>query len=114
MIGLIILIIVLAGMWKAFTKAGLQGWTSLIPIYNVYLMITVLAKLSWWYILLLIIPIVNFFVVIKININIAKNFKISSPVLFGLGLTFLGFIFYPILGFGNYDFATGDEAEIID
>lgn len=114
MIGLIIYIITVAGLWKIFEKAGLEGWKAIIPVYNLYLMIVKIAKLEWWYIILIFIPIVNFFVGIKINMEIAKNFRISSPFLFALGMTFLAFVFYPILGFGEYNFCKEDEAEIID
>lgn len=114
MVGLIIYIIMVAGMWQMFTKAGLEGWKAIIPIYNLYLIITVLAKLEWWYLILMIIPIVNFFIGIKIYMRVARNFNISSPFAYALGLTFLPFIFYPILGFGNYNFCHEDDAEIID
>lgn len=114
MIGIIIYVVTVAGMWKMFEKAGLEGWKAIIPIYNIYLIITKIAKLAWWYLILLIIPIVNLFVILKININVSKNFRISSPFAFAIGLTFLSFIFYPILGFGNYSFIEEDEAEIID
>jgi hypothetical protein len=38
-------------------------------------------------------------VAIIVHIDIAKNF--GKDAAFGLGLAFLGFIFYPILGFGS-------------
>ena len=56
MIGLIFAIAMLAGMWKVFEKAGMEGWKGIIPIYNVYLMITEIAKKPAWWIVLLFIP----------------------------------------------------------
>jgi hypothetical protein len=47
----------------------------------------------------MLIPFVNFIIFIIISIDIAKNF--GKGVGFGLGLAFLGFIFYPVLGFGS-------------
>lgn len=114
MLSLIIYIILVAGMWKMFEKAGLAGWKAIIPFYNLYLEIVYIAKKEWWYIILYFIPIVNIFVAIKIHMEIAKNFRISSPFPFSLGLTFLSFIFYPILGFGNYDFIDEDVVEVIE
>ena len=35
---LAIVVIVIAGMWKTFEKAGQPGWGCIIPIYNIYLM----------------------------------------------------------------------------
>lgn len=114
MISLIIYVILVAGMWKMFEKAGVAGWKAIIPIYNIYLIIVRIAKLQWWYLLLLLIPIANLFVLIKINLEVSKNFRISSPLAFSLGLTFLGFIFYPVLGFENYSFCGEDEAEVLN
>lgn len=114
MLSLIIYIILVIGMWKMFEKAGLAGWKAIIPFYNIYVEIVYIAKKEWWYIILYFIPIVNIFAAIKIHMEIAKNFRISSPFLFALGLTFLSFIFYPILGFGNYDFIDEDVVEVIE
>lgn len=99
MLGLVIAVIVLAGMWKIFEKAGVEGWKALIPFYNGYVLITRVAGKPWWYFLLLFVPIVNFVIVVIINIEVAKAF--GKTPLFGFGLTFLAFIFYPVLGFGD-------------
>ena len=37
MVSLVIYIILVAGMWKMFEKAGIDGWKAIIPIYNIYL-----------------------------------------------------------------------------
>ena len=34
-----IVIVVIAGLWKTFEKAGKPGWAAIIPIYNIYVMI---------------------------------------------------------------------------
>lgn len=52
MIGLILMILAFAGMWKTFEKAGMKGWKGIIPVYNMYLLITEIAKKPWWYLLL--------------------------------------------------------------
>lgn len=94
---LAILIFVLAGMWKAFAKAGQPGWGVIIPIYNMYLMCKIAGRPGWW-VILMFIPIVNLVIAIILSIDIAKAF--GHGVGFGLGLAFLGIIFWPILGFG--------------
>ena len=114
MLSFIIYVILVAGMWKMFEKAGIAGWKAIIPIYNIYLETVYIAKKEWWYVILYFIPVVNIFALIKIHMEVAKNFRISSPLAFSLGKTFLAFIFYPILGFGDYKFISEDEAEIID
>ena len=37
-VGLLVAVIMIAAMWKIFTKAGQPGWASLIPIYNIYIL----------------------------------------------------------------------------
>lgn len=91
-------LMVIVGCWKVFEKAGKPGWGILIPIYNVILLLEIAKRPIWW-ILLLLIPLVNIVVVIVVSIEIAKNF--GKDTLFGLGLAFLGCFFYPILGFGD-------------
>lgn len=97
-IWLALVVLVIAGFWKTFVKAGKPGWGSIIPIYNVILLLEIAGKPIWW-IILMFIPFVNIVVAILVSIDVAKNFG-KGPG-FGLGLAFLGFIFYPILGFGD-------------
>lgn len=91
-------LVVIAGCWKMFEKAGRPGWAALVPIYNVVVLLGIAGKPLWW-LLLLFIPLVNLIVAIIVSIAIAERF--GKGVGFGLGLAFLGFIFYPILGFGD-------------
>jgi len=91
-------LVVIAGIWKTFVKARQPGWASLVPIYNVWVMLKIADRPGWWLILLFI-PLVNLVVVALISISIANRFGKGTG--FGLGLTFLGLIFYPILGFGD-------------
>jgi hypothetical protein len=95
---LAIAILAIAGMWKTFAKAGQPGWAALIPIYNVYVMCKIGQRPGWWT-LLFFVPLVNIVIGVIVAIDIAKNFGKGAG--FGLGLAFLGPIFYPILGFGD-------------
>jgi hypothetical protein len=94
-------IVIFAGFWKTFQKAGEPGWAGLIPIYNLYVLVRISGN-AWWWFILFFIPVLNFIATLKISINIAAKF--NRGVLFGLGLTFLSFVFYPILGFGDYQY----------
>lgn len=98
LIWLAIIVLVIAGGWKMLVKASQPGWGILIPIYNAYLLIKVAGRPGWW-LLLLFIPLVNLIISIILAVDIAANF--GKGVGFALGLIFLGFIFYPILGFGD-------------
>src|SRR5215217_9310438 len=96
--GLLIALLLIVAMWKVFTKAGQPGWASIIPIYNLYIWCKIVGRPGWW-ILLMLIPLVNFIIMIILCIDLAKSFGKGAG--FGLGLAFLGFIFLPILGFGS-------------
>jgi hypothetical protein len=98
LVWLAIVIVVIAGIWKVFTKAGQPGWGVLIPIYNLYLLTQIAGRPGWWLILMLI-PLVNFVIAIILSLDIAKNFGKGAG--FGIGLALLGVVFYPILGFGD-------------
>jgi len=106
LIELAFIALVIAGWWKTFEKAGKPGWAAIIPIYNVYILCEIAGRPGWWVILFLI-PFVNFVMAIIVSIDVAKNFGKGTG--FGLGLAFLGFIFYPILGFGDAQYVGAAE-----
>ena len=91
-------ILMIAALWKVFTKAGQPGWASIIPILNTYFLCKIAGRPGWWVILMLI-PFVNFIIWIILCIDVAKSF--GKGVGFGIGLLLLPIIFFPILGFGS-------------
>src|SRR5438552_14131827 len=97
-VGLLIALLLIVAMWKVFTKGGQPGWASIIPIYNLYVWCKIVGR-PWWWILLMLIPFVNFIILIILCIDMAKSFGKGAG--FGIGLAFLGIIFWPILGFGS-------------
>jgi len=96
--GLIIGIIELMAMWNIFTKAGKPGWAVLIPIYNLYIVLEIVGR-EWWWLLFMLIPIVNAVFLIILVFDLAKSFGKGTG--FALGLLFLDLIFILILGFGD-------------
>ena len=97
-VGLLIALLLIIAMWKVFTKAGQPGWASIIPIYNLYIWCKIVGRPGWWIILMLI-PFVNFVICMILCIDMAKSFGKGAG--FGIGLALLGIIFWPILGFGS-------------
>jgi uncharacterized protein DUF5684 len=95
---LLIALLVIVAMWKVFTKAGRPGWAAIIPIYNIYVWCKIVGRPGWWVILMLI-PLVNIIVGIVVCIDMAKSFGKGAG--FGIGIALLGIIFLPILGFGS-------------
>jgi len=93
-----VIVLMLVSMWKVFVKAGKPGWACLIPVYNTLVMLEIVGK-PWWYLLLMLIPIVNIVIWIMISLDMARVFGKGSG--FGIGLAFLPMIFYPILAFGD-------------
>jgi len=105
---LIIWLIVIIGQWKVYTKAGKPGWACIIPIYNLIVLLEIVGKPIWW-IFLFLIPCVNIiFIVWTINL-VSKSFGQGAG--FTIGLIFLGFIFWPVLGFGSYQYLGPSAAE---
>ncbi len=98
---LAIIILIIAAVWKVYVKAGKPGWAAIVPIYNIIVLLEIVGRPLWWF-LLFFVPLVNFIVAIIIYIDLAKSFGKSAG--FGIGLLFLGFIFYPILGFGDAEY----------
>jgi hypothetical protein len=98
LIGLVVGILVIAGLWKVFTKAGQPGWAAIVPIYNAIVLLRIAGR-PWWWLLLMFIPFVNFAILIIVWIGIAKSFGKGTG--FGIGLTFLSPIFVPLLGFSD-------------
>lgn len=96
---LIIAILVIAGMWKTFVKAGQPGWAAIIPFYNLYILLQIAGRPGWWLVLFFI-PFVNFIVYIILAIDVAQSF--GKDLLYGLLLLWLfAPIGYLILGFSD-------------
>lgn len=106
------IVLMIAAMWKVFTKAGQPGWASIIPIYNLYIWCKIVGR-PWWWILLMLIPLVNFILAIILCIDLAKSFGKGAG--FGIGIALLGVIFLPILGFGSaqYEGPAAGEAAVV-
>ena len=94
---LAVVVFVIAGMWKMFVKAGQPGWAAIVPIYNIIVLLQIVGRPLWWFILLLI-PCVNIIFLIIVMNDLSKSF--GQGVGFTIGLVVLSFIFIPILGFG--------------
>lgn len=113
---LALIILSIAGLWKVFEKADKPGVAAIIPIYVDVIYYNV-SGLSGWFALLtlgvsiytdssmslfsIIVGIMFIFFRIYVNFRISERFSVSNCFLFSLGLSFVPFIFIPILGFGD-------------
>ncbi len=97
-VGTIISIILIMSWYKLFEKNERKGWKAIIPIYNIYILMTI-AEVNPLSIFLLLVPIVNLFVLALLSVKLANKYNRSA--LFAIGLLFFPFIFYPILAFSK-------------
>ncbi|WP_256009167.1 signal peptidase I [Desertivirga xinjiangensis] len=92
-----VLALYFAGLWKLFEKAGRKGWEALVPFYNVYIMIKLTGRPSWWLILFFI-PVINVIAGIALMLDFAKSFG-----KFGFwehaGTIIFPFVMFPLWGF---------------
>lgn len=93
-----LIVLMVASMWKLFTKAGKPGWAALIPIYNTIVLIEITGRPLWWFVLLLI-PFVNIVALVILLNDLSKSF--GKGVGTTLLLIFLPFIAFPMLAFGS-------------
>lgn len=98
LIQLLVMVLVIVSLWKVFVKAGQPGWAAIIPIYNVYVWLQIVNRPVWW-LLLLLVPIVNIVVFCVLTIDLAKAF--GQTMVFGICMIFFGFVCYPVLAFGD-------------
>ena len=58
--------------YKFFEKAGKKGWIGFVPFYNYYTHIEIVGRPKYW-VLLLLVPVVNFFVALTIHLDLYKS-----------------------------------------
>lgn len=124
-IGLLLAILLsgfFAGLWVIFEKADQPGWAAIVPIYNVIVMCRVGGRSGWWTVPIVlgvfapelakavtgtpqptaaVGSVVCVLVYIWVTVGIARKF--GRGALFGVGMAFLPWIFFPILAFRDPD-----------
>lgn len=97
--------------WKIFTKAGQEGWKSLIPLYNAYVQLQITKQPTIW-LLYFFIPFVNIYFGIKHIHGLSRAF--GKDVGFTVGIILLPIVFYPILAFGDSKYIYTDNDPLIN
>jgi hypothetical protein len=98
LLSLAISVLMIAAMWRLFSKAGQPGWAAIIPFYNTIVLLRVIGK-PWWWMLLTFIPVVNIVISVLVGLELAKSFGKGAG--FGVLTFFFSIIFIPILAFGE-------------
>lgn len=110
---LITYILSVVGLWKMFQKADRPGWHALIPIYNTYVLCIIAGVSPWWLVISIISSLVVAFVPILsilssfisiyfgvlLAVSVSRSF--GKEDIYALGIYFLPFIFYMIIGLGD-------------
>lgn len=97
-------IIMLISGWIVFGKAGEPAWAVLIPIYNLWVLAKVADKPGYYGLAifgLLLVPKIGGFAsgVMTAIISFGVSAKFNRGKLFGVGLFFFPYVFYPVLAF---------------
>ena len=116
---LIAAILVIIAKFKMYKKAGEEGWKCLIPYYNTWTECKFVGlNTNWVWILLgttlisgffedaaiisLAASIITLYFNVLLSVSVAQSFGKDTG--FGIGLLFLPFVFYPIIGFGKAEY----------
>ena len=59
--------------YKFFEKSGHQGWKGFVPLYNYFIHLQIIGRPLWW-IVLLFVPVINFFVALTMHLDLLKSF----------------------------------------
>lgn len=96
--------LLIASMWRIFAKAGKPGWASLIPVYNIVVLLDIIGR-PWWYLVFAFIPPTIPVLAVILMFGLARSF--GRGVLFAIGMIFVPFICIPVLGFGGAAYIGG-------
>lgn len=109
--GLVAILVV--SMWVIYKKAAKPGWASIVPIYNMLVLLQIVGRPWWWMlvpfamgILLLAVPMLFplvLLVLIAMSVILYHDLAVSFGEGWGytFGLLFLYPIFLPMLAFGE-------------
>ena len=86
-------LIIFGGSYKLFRLAGIEGWKSLIPIYNIVKHLDIINRPRWWAILVFI-PVINLLMIPVIWVEFIKTFNHNSKLDRILVIITLGFYIY--------------------
>lgn len=99
--GLVAFIGVVA-QWMLYSKCNQPGWACIVPIYNVIIFVRLLGRPSWHFLLLLI-PVVNIYFIVKMFIELCQCFGQNKWYHYVACILFNG-LYVLNLGFSELDY----------
>jgi signal peptidase I len=107
LIGLLLVILPSIGLYGMFRKAGVPAWKGLVPYYNFWTMLEIAKRPKYWFLLMLI-PVVGWFIALGICVEFVKTF--NKFKLYQHALTvFAGMFYFPYIGFNEKDKFVGTD-----
>jgi hypothetical protein len=107
--GLILAFTIIIAGWKLFEKTGNKGWMSLIPVFNVYILIKASGRPGWWLVFFFL-PLANPIASLIVSIDLAKKF--NKDVWYGvLAIWLFSFIGLLMLGWGDAKYVGAGASE---
>lgn len=96
---LILVLISFIGLYKIFEKAGLPGWKALIPIYNFWIVGTIINRPKWWA-FIMIVPGINLIMFGVYGFHLARAFKkrMTNDL---ITATLMPYLYFAYLGFNK-------------
>lgn len=132
-IGIVLWILRIIALWKAFERAWEWWWKAIIPIYCSYIKYKLAGMKNWfWYVLLFALVmwiiaaclpdqqvlITNIATVVTWIVFIVMTFKFAKKYGWGTFASILFVLFYPIcilvLGFGDYMYQWESEETVVE
>jgi signal peptidase I len=94
---LILVLISFIGLYKIFEKVGLPAWKALIPIYNFWIVGTIINRPKWWA-FIMIVPGVNLIMYGVYGFHLARAFKkrMNNDLIIA---SFVPYLYFAYLGF---------------
>lgn len=92
-------ILTIVSLWKIFETFGQKGWASIIPFYNLIVMLRIVnwEPVKFWFFL---IPIYNIYLAFLLYKDLAGKYGKGDNA-YAVGLLLLPFIFLPLLAFNE-------------
>lgn len=102
-------VLFLISLSKIFKKADKNPLLAFIPFYNILIFLQV-VYLPSYYLLLLFIPLINLYPMLRISIGLSKAFRKKKG--FTVGLFFLPALYVPLLAFGENRYVGMNEEKV--
>jgi purine-cytosine permease-like protein len=96
---LVVMVVMVASLWKIFTKAGEPGWAAIVPIYNILVLLKITGKPTWWIVLYIVCA-----PIAAILVTLALAEKFGKSVGYAIGMIVLPIVFLPMLAFGSAEY----------